>query len=184
MKQITIKNEVYNLPESWKEINLKQFNSIQAIYGDENMIPPRKSVAILAVLLNSDSKTVGKIPKKEAENIDISFINKDFEKVLEKEVEIDGVKYVPKSDFKNLELAEYVDLDYYLNLGVMENIHNIAAVIVRPVINGEIEEYDNETLDARANIFKERMNIVQLMTIATFFLSSANGLLEPSQVSL
>lgn len=175
MKQITVNNEVYNLPESWSEVYLEQFNNIQAISCDQKMRPPQKSIAILATLLKADKKVVGKIPSEYSSQIDISFLDKQIEKSVEKEIEIDGIKYVPMLDFKKQCIAETADLDYYLNKGVMENIHYMAAIIVRPLVNGKIEEYDNETLEERANIFKEKMNIVQLMTITGFFLSTENG---------
>lgn len=161
---------LYEVPDTWEEVTLSQFNVIQSIIDNEELSALKKSVKILSNLLNVDEKTISKIPLAESKKIDLSFINTEIPKKVEQKFVIDGVTYKPV-DFKNISLGEYADLDYYMNKDIMSNIHLITAILVRPEIDGEIEEYDEETVEQRAKIFYERMNIVQLMSVTSFFLT-------------
>lgn len=170
MKEITIKKEVYNLPESWEEISLKQFNDIQLISELETSAT-RKSIKTLAVLLGIDEKMVAKIPIKESSLIDLSFLQKEIPRKAVTQFTIDDITYSPIKDFNTLSLGEYADIDYYMNNDLFNNIHYIAAIVCRPInVLGEMEEYDSDTLEQRALLLYNKMNIVQLMSVAGFFL--------------
>jgi hypothetical protein len=182
MQTIKIKDVEYQMPQNWGEVNLSQFQKIQEIIGDDKKTTMKSTLEIIACLLKIDKKTAGKISVEESNGIDIRFISTDFEKKMESEMEIGGIVYYAIKDFKKLSLGEYADLDYYVSENIMGNIHFIAAIIMRPP--NELEEYDGDSMLIRAEIFKEKMNVVQLISIVSFFLNSANGLFQATKESL
>jgi len=118
--------------------------------------------------------------------IDISFINKLDPKV-EKIIEIDGVKYGSIKDMKNLSLGEYVDIDHYIQKPI-DNLHKVCAILCRPVLKEEgdlyiIEDYNPETMEERANIFMEKMNVSQLFGLANLFQVGVSSYIEHLNLS-
>lgn len=97
-------------------------------------------------------------------------------------IEFNGVKYA-LPDVNSLTLGEFVDLDLLLNSPNAETkLNQIAAILYRPLIkskknSNEIEEYDAELCQERAELFMD-LPIHYIKSANSFFLQYANSSLK------
>jgi len=181
MVELKIENNVYEMPSSWDEVNMKMFMDIQEI-NESDAAPAKKMVHMISALSDAPIDVLYLINLEDLSNIDISWMNKEIDKDVKTTITIDGVKYGMVKDMKKLSLGEYVDLDHYTQ-DLTKNLHYIVAVLMRQVVQEDgdlyiIEKYNSEELEMRAKIFLEKMSVAQLINVSDFFLSSANGFLE------
>jgi hypothetical protein len=82
--------------------------------------------------------------------------------------ELDGVEYGYLPSYKEITFGEFVDLDTMLTKKpeeVAEYLHIITAIMYRPIVkskskhNFKIEKYNSNTVEERANLFKEKLDI-------------------------
>lgn len=82
--------------------------------------------------------------------------------------ELDGIHYGYLPSYKKISFAEFVDLDTLLTRKpeeVMEMLHVITAIMYRPITKEkskhdfEIEKYDANTVEKRAELFKNKLDI-------------------------
>jgi hypothetical protein len=186
MIKLKIEGNSYDLPTAWSDCNIKQYVAIQNILAtDESDM--KKLIMVIAALTDCPMDVLYNVSVDDIGKLDISWMAKDIKSKTEKIIEIDGKKYGVIKDMKNLTLGEYVDLDHFIKDAV-NNMHKICAVLMRPVISqdGElyiIEKYDGK-IDERANIFFNKMNVVQLHALTSFFMDFASGYLRSTSPSL
>jgi hypothetical protein len=82
--------------------------------------------------------------------------------------ELDGVQYGYLPSYKEISFGEFADLDTLLTKKpeeIIENMHIIAAIMYRPIVNEKskhnfkIQKYDMNTLDERAELFKKKLDV-------------------------
>ena len=82
--------------------------------------------------------------------------------------ELDGIEYGYLPSYKKISFGEFVDMDTLLTKKPEEAIdylHIITAIMYRPIIKSkskhdfQIEKYDGSTVEERANLFKEKLDI-------------------------
>lgn len=82
--------------------------------------------------------------------------------------ELDGVHYGYLPSYKEISFAEFVDLDTLLTKKPEEAIdylHQVTAIMYRPIISEKskhefvIEKYDFNTVEERAKLFKDKLDI-------------------------
>jgi len=186
MIKLKIEGNSYDLPTSWKDCNIKQYIMIQNILATEDS-EMKKLIMIISALTGCDIKVLYNVSIDDISKLDISWMAKDIKPQTDKIIVIDDIKYGSVKDMKNLTLGEYVDLDYFIK-DAINNMHKICAILMRPVIqqDGElyvIEKYDGN-IETRSNIFFEKMDVVQLHTLTSFFMDSASGCLKNMTHSL
>ena len=95
---------------------------------------------------------------------------------------LDGVEYGYLPSFKQISFAEFVDLDTLLTKKpeeIMEYLHIITAMMYRPIIsqksehNFKIEKYNVETLNDRAELFKQKLDVKFALGGQFFFINFA-----------
>ena len=178
MNKITLKGKEYNMPSSWKDVKLKTYIELSNI--DTGLSKIKNIVTIISILANIPIKELYKVDFTDITKIDVSFIG-NTSKEIDKVIEIDNTKYGVVKDMKKLSLGEYVDLDHYATTG--KDIHKVVAILMRPITAEDenlytIEEYDAESLEVRAEVFLEKMNVSQLLGLSNFFSTSVSGFLE------
>lgn len=98
--------------------------------------------------------------------------------------ELDGVEYGYLPSYKEMSFGEFVDLDTLLTKKPEEAIdylHIITAIMYRPIIKSKskhefkIEKYDIETLNDRANLFREKLDIKFTLGGQFFFTQFVNN---------
>jgi hypothetical protein len=107
--------------------------------------------------------------------------------------ELDGVEYGYLPSYKEMSFGEFVDLDTLLTKKPEEAIdylHIITAIMYRPIIKSKskhefkIEKYDMETLNDRANLFKEKLDIKFTLGGQFFFTQFVNNSSNYTPLSL
>jgi hypothetical protein len=118
----------------------------------------------------------------------MSLIPQDKPKFIEK-FELDGIEYGFIPEWRDLSFAEFVDLDTLSTKKadeILDNLHIIAAIMYRPIIeekknNYKIEKYDVEKMKERAEYFKRNLDIKYVLGAQFFFINFANKFSEYSQ---
>lgn len=92
--------------------------------------------------------------------------------------ELDGVEYGFIPSWKKMSFAEFVDLDTLMNKDpkdIIENLHIICAIMYRPITNRkgkhefEIEKYEVDSMEERAELFKKRLDVKYVLGGQFFF---------------
>jgi hypothetical protein len=72
----------------------------------------------------------------------------------------DGVEYGLENNWGKMAWGAWIDLEVYSTDNINQNLHKIMAILYRPIVsrkNGKytIEKYNSETIEERAELFKE-----------------------------
>ena len=158
----------YNLPRSWDEVTLKQFQELQRAYNDE-----KKEVSIvdlISIMANKPKSEVQQLPTSFAELImnELGFIMEQPEQ--EKPVPyiiIDDKKYMVNY-LEKMKTGEWVDC----NMIIKDDPKNYAAMLAI-LCRLEGETYDDDfianKLEERTEMFL-RQPITKILPIVAFFL--------------
>ena len=158
----------YDLPHSWDDVTLKQFQELQKAYNDE-----KKEVSIvdlISIMANKPKSEVQQLPTSFAELImnELGFIMEEPKQ--QKSVPyiiIDGKKYVVNF-LEKLKTGEWVDV----NMVIKDDSKNYAAMLAI-LCRLEGEKYDDDfianKLEERTEMFL-RQPITKILPIVAFFL--------------
>jgi hypothetical protein len=96
-------------------------------------------------------------------------------------ITFEGVEY-SLPEVNDITIGEYIDLDLILQNKTDQKLHEIAAILYRPVVSKkkgiiEVEPYDSKTAKARAESFMD-LPISAIKSANAFFLHSAKSLQE------
>lgn len=165
--------KVIKVPDSWEEVSIGQFQEIYSISEDNK----NKALEIVSILINEDVEEIRKYDVTSLTSVlkAVSWANDipkgdDFKRVIE----IDGIEYGFINKLSDLSVGEWIDLEGYLEDSIL-NLHKIAAILYRPIIvtlsdtKRIIEDYDTTTADARADLFKDKMNVGDMYGAMVFF---------------
>jgi hypothetical protein len=92
--------------------------------------------------------------------------------------ELDGIEYGFIPSWKKMSFAEFIDLDTLMNKqpkDIIENLHIICSIMYRPITTKkgkhefEIEKYDMDTMEERAELFKKRLDVKYVLGGQFFF---------------
>lgn len=159
----------WNVPTSWDEITLKQFQEIEKYYSDKDKAFDAREV--LHIFTNKSIDDINKLP--------ISFTNELMNQLLflqdkpndykpSNVIEIDGVRY-GINVMEKLKTGEYVAVDTILKADPY-NYAAILGVLCRK--DGEIYDsrFEAEELNKRIEMF-EKQSIMKIFPTIGFFLS-------------
>lgn len=170
-----------NVPTSWDELSLKQYQEIEKYYNEHD--GNFKVTDVIHIMTN---KSVDEINSMPIEFLDIiseklSFMTTPMEKSIpRKEIEINGERYVINSQEK-LKVGEYIAADTILK----EDSHNYAAILaILCRKEGEIydSKFENEVMIERVKLF-ECQPLVKIMGLVSFFLDCYTMSVIPTLLS-
>ena len=166
----------YELPTSWDEVSVGQYTSLMIAVDKEDSTEIELMIKSLEALADIPGGLLTKAPIKMLREAykqlgELTSINPNNE--LSRVVEIDGIEYGFIPDFDDFTLAEFVDLDNYLQDG-FNNLDKVFAVLYRPVLERDgikytIEDYDLKDIIKRRKLFRERMSIDTVYAALVFF---------------
>lgn len=171
--EFNIEGVDYELPEKMTIGQYQQIQSKQDIMGVD------KSLFIISVLTGCPIKTLRKVNSAHAARI-FTYANKLFmgeDTKFQQTFEFQGQNYGFIPNINNITLGEYIDLDHFITDGVVKNLHNIIAILYRPLKYGQdilgkyvwdIEEYSMDDFDNRAKLFKE-LEVEKGFSASNFF---------------
>ena len=179
MIELKIGEQIYQMPENYDELKLKQYIEIVNLQSDDNIVGARKVIQLISILSGAPIDLLMKVKLSGLSQFDLEWLSKPIEKEIKTTIEIDEIKYGMIPDMKDLSLGEFADLDHYTKT-INTNLHYVIAILMRPIIKENenlyiIEDYDTNTLELRANLFAEKMSVKQLINSSNFFLGSVNG---------
>ena len=120
----------------------------------------------------------------------LTLMPKDNEEFVDR-FELDGVQYGFLPSWKKMSFGEFADLDTLGSKSPMEMVdylHVLAAIYYRPIIKErsfhdfDIEKYDSDQVDERAELFKKKLNSRVVMGAQFFFTRFAKKLQDPTRI--
>lgn len=187
MVNLRVEDKVYNMPSNWEEVTIKTYQELQKVMEQE--YPNLKQIVyFISVLSKCPIDLLYKCNIEDLNKIDLSWISTKIDNKIEKITTINDKKYGVIKDMKHLSLGEYIDLDEF-SKNINDNMHKVCAILMRPVIQEDgdlyiIEKYDTNSLEQRAKLFLDNMNVIQLYSLSSFFLTSASIFLKNLNPSL
>lgn len=173
---------VWNVPTSWDEVTLRQYQEIERYYeGKDEHFDVRK---VLNILTSHTEDEINMLPLEYLEEI-MEKLN--FLSSLPKEeeprnwCEINGERYSVHTEQK-LKTGEYIASDTALK-GDKHNYAAIMAVLCRK--DGELYDshFENEVLEGRIRLFEEQP-VTKILPIISFFLRLYAVSMMPTLLSL
>lgn len=172
---------VWNVPKSWDEVTLKQYQEIERYYdGKEENFDVRK---VLHILTNHSEDEINMLPIDFLEKImgSLTFLQ---EPIKEEEprnwIEINGERYTVHTE-NQLKTGEYVASDTALK-GDKHNYAGLLAILCRK--EGELydSKFEAEVLEDRIKLF-EKQPITKILCIIGFFLQLYITSMTPTLLS-
>tara|TARA_B110000858_G_scaffold167842_1_gene195979 strand:+ start:1406 stop:2050 length:645 start_codon:yes stop_codon:yes gene_type:complete len=181
----------FKLPTSWDEVSLGQYSKLMLSIEKEGISEIELMIKSLNALVCIDEVLLTKVPLKqlrEAYNQLGELISTNPNNELSRVVEIDGIEYGFIPDFDDFTLAEFVDLDNYLQ-NSWDNMSKIFAVLYRPIKDREDNKYTIDTytlkdIKERRELFNERLSIDTIYGALVFFCDIGRKRIELMQLSL
>lgn len=178
--------EYVNVPEGYDEMTLGKFMEIMKLqvnqknYESDTMY----MIDLLRVLIGCTKEDIMGIGYSDLNTLTEAFtwLNSEPEKKQVDFIELDGKIYVPRKNTQ-ITLGEQISIETYLkkDLSNVDNYHYVMAILLRPgkKVGDEyvIEDLENdiEKINARAELFKERLVINDIFGIISFFSNGANS---------
>lgn len=172
---------VWNVPKSWDEVTLKQYQEIERLYeGKNENVDVRK---IVHILIDKDEDYINALPIDFLEEIMgyLAFLQDPIPEQEPKNwIEIDGERYTVHTE-NQLKTGEYIASDTVLK-GDRHNYAAILAILCRK--DGELydSKFENEVLEDRIKLF-EKQPITKILCIIGFFLELYITFMTPSLLS-
>lgn len=172
---------VWNVPKSWDEVTLKQYQEIERYYdGKEENFDVRK---VLHILTNHTEDEINMLPLDFLEQImgSLTFLQ---EPIKEEEpmnwIEINGERYTVHTE-QQLKTGEYIASDTALK-GDKHNYAGLLAILCRK--EGELydSKFEAEVLEDRIKLF-EKQPITKILCIIGFFLQLYITSMTPTLLS-
>lgn len=165
--------------ESWADITIGQYQEMMLIETENDIT---RFIQQISIALDIDSEEIRKLSLSEFKKLqdNMSFLSVKVEADLSPIIEIDGKKYGLIPDMGTVDAGTFIDAEQFKEDTIL-NLHNLVALIYRPVIKQdgdeyEIERHKAEGFERRANLFKEKVSIETVMGAVVFFSSVATEL--------
>jgi len=148
------------VPETWSDVTLATYQNyhknVSGLEDEDEIVLNTIStlcnvpVDIVSRLKLNDIKTIYKKLSK--------IISVPVNKEIYEKIEIKGVKYGFHPNIDEMSLGEFVDLEEQTKDGI-ENMHNVFAILYRPITEEKGNKYDIEPYNAKhiqqSRIFKD-----------------------------
>lgn len=174
MIKIQIDENEYLMPENWDEISLEKLMKLNSAQKTEWANDIEMSANIINILSDIPTDMVLDIPLEEFTQLAglITWIDKLPIKKVD-HIMIDDIKYIPV-DLTKLTAGEFISLEVFNKESADDNLHFIAAILIRPEVNGRVEKLkDMIDIQQRAVLFKEKLMVGDLWPIVDGFFNGA-----------
>ena len=172
---------VWNVPSSWDEVTLKQYQEIERYYeGKEENFDVRK---VLHILCNKTEDEINMLPIDFLEKImvSLSFLQEPIKEEKSRNwIEINGERYTVHTE-NQLKTGEYIAADTALK-GDKHNYAGLLAILCRK--DGELydSKFENEVLEDRIKMW-EGVPVTEILPLIGFFFELYITLQMPTLLS-
>jgi hypothetical protein len=165
----------YMIPESWDEVNVKQFCDLFSTTG-EGLNEIQNIVRIVSIFTNikvddllmmspDDFQTISKV---------ITFITKDIEGEIVDSIEVDGEEYFLKNDFSKLTMGEILSIDTLLQQNennLLKTFDKLLCIFLRKKNSkGNLEAFKNEFM-----LRSEKFSTISITKVHNLISHFSNG---------
>jgi hypothetical protein len=155
---------------SWQTITVEQYQKVYEI-AKQDLNELDAAAKLLAALTDKTEDEVNAMNlqdfNKQSAQIALLFSNQIPGK-FKSFIKANGKKYNLIYDINKVKQRQYAEVKYYINGGIIENLHNIVASIVRPVRFLRVKENEVSELNVYASdILKARF--IDVYHSAVFF---------------
>lgn len=192
MKRISfeLQGTEYNIPNVLTIENYVKIYKVKDLFDEDYFLPKLINIltgAPIDLLLRTERGKVQMLFKPLMDILpvgDPAFLDR---------FELDGVEYGFIPSWKKMSFGEFADLDTLMTKKpeeMLDYLHIITAIMYRPIINEkskhkfEIEEYNQITLEDRAELFKKKLDVEVALGGQFFFTQFVRNCLNPTQISL
>ena len=171
----------YKLPQILSIGNYQKILKVKDFFEDEYF-----AIKLISILTGANMKTLEDAPRDE-----IMFLSNEILKLIPVErptftdrFTIDGVEYGFIPEWKKMSFGEFADLDTLMTKKpeeMLEFIHIITAILYRPIIKSksehkfQIEKYNQNSMEERAELFREKLDIEVALGAQFFFIQFAKN---------
>jgi hypothetical protein len=192
MKQVTfeLKDITYKLPMELSIGNYVKIFKKKDLFDEEYF-----AAELISMLTGADFDAL-----MEASRDEIKFLSNELLKLIPYErptfvdrFTLDDIEYGFLPEWKKMSFAEFADLDTLMTkkpMELLDYLHIVTAIMYRPIIktkdknNFKIEKYNQETLQDRAELFKNKLDIEVALGAQFFFILFAKNYLDFTLISL
>jgi len=157
-----IKEENSVSKKGWSEITIGQYQEILTIQTDNEFT---QFIEAISICEDTDPDELRNIPLKELKSkiIDYQFLKREPDPDFKKTFTIDGVEYGIEPELSLMSSGVFIDCEQFRK-NTNENLHNLCALVWRPITKWSGEEYEIEPhtargFEKRANLFKNKLSI-------------------------
>jgi hypothetical protein len=157
----------------WSDITVGQYQEMMLVQSDNQVT---KFIECVSIALDCDPQEIRDMPYKEYHKLQqkMSFIGVEPSKDVETIIEVDGVRYGIEPDMSLISAGVFIDAEQFKQDPIV-NLHNTLALIYRPIVkeseNGqyEIEPHQAKGFERRANLFRDKVSIENVLGATVFF---------------
>jgi hypothetical protein len=167
--------------KSWADVTIGQYQEIMSIQTTNKI---SKFIESLSILLDCDPQVIRDMNMSQYNKLvaESQFLSKQPESIIEQIIEVDGKRYGLIPDMTLMEAGVFIDAEQFKEDSI-ENLHLLTALVYRPIIKEEGEDYEIEKhkaegFEKRANLFKEKISVEAVMGAVLFFSLVEMRLLE------
>lgn len=167
--------------KSWADVTIGQYQEIMSIQTTNKI---SKFIESLSILLDCDPQVIRDMNMSQYNKLvaESQFLSKQPESIIEQIIEVDGKRYGLIPDMTLMEAGVFIDAEQFKEDSI-ENLHLLTALVYRPIVKEEGEDYEIEKhkaegFEKRANLFKEKISVEAVMGAVLFFSLVEMRLLE------
>lgn len=157
-----IKEENSVSKKGWSEITIGQYQEILTIQTDNEFT---QFIEAISICEDIDPEDLRNIPLKELKQkiTDYQFLKTEPDADFKTTFSIDGVEYGIEPELALMSGGVFIDCEQFRR-NTNENLHNLCALVWRPITKWSGEEYEIEPhkavgFEKRANLFKNKLSI-------------------------
>lgn len=162
MIKIEINEKVYEVPENWDEVYMGQLMELNKSKEVNYESWVDQMAATIETLSGIDRGILMEWDLSEFRELGELFKWSSImpsEEIRDNYIIIDDVKYIPLQ-YDLMPAGDFISIEIFQKENAVENIHLIAAILIRPEIDGRIEPLkDMIDIMRRGELFKEKLNI-------------------------
>jgi hypothetical protein len=189
MIKIEIEEVVFNLPSDWSDVSLSGLMKLNRLQKQDFKSSVEQTTSLLVAMTDITEDVILSLPiddfKQLSEMLGWASIMPSEENP-QSVITIEGVEYSP-INIQTMSAGEFISLEVFQNTeNPEENFHYVAAILIRPVVDGKIEKLkDMLDIEKRANIFKEKLMVgLYWPIVQSFFVGAGSSSLTNTQGSL
>ena len=170
MIKITLNEKEYQLPDSWMDVTIGQFQDLNNIDVDYDNIT--KNMSIISILAGCSIDELLDLPAIEYNKLCelITFLDSQIPDKICDEWTFNDITYKYDAEITQYNVSMFLDLDA-MSKGGVDNLHLLLAIMYRPFKDNKIGKYRANEVVERAKLFQENMP-VSIAVAAQLFMSA------------